>query len=616
MSPPPSTATTATTALTTPPEPLPTTPGGASIKLRQGTYIGATIPANPDTYPKAVDAFLGIPYARSTADENRFRPAVPLPDSTSTFQAAAYGHACLGANSGRPEGEDCLNVNVFRPQSTERVPGEVYGVAKASHRLPVVIYVHGGGFNAGHGGERNMASFVSWAKPDIVAVSFNYRVGAFGFLPSALTAREGLLNLGLKDQQALFAWVQANIAEFGGDPDNVTIMGLSAGAHSIGHHLMYYSRSSSVPFAKAILESGATTARATFYPTHHRHLIQFREFLVAAGIEGVPESSIFPTLRTLPAATILKASKALWNKYEPSVTWPFQPVIDGPNSLSNSSHSNTSVDAVIPDLPLLSWQQGRHLSIPVLTGFNTNEGTLFIPEKANTTADFRSFFSALIPGFSPADLDALEALYPDPVTDASSPYKAVPEGKGAQWTRLDAAYSHYAYICPVLQTAHFLSTYSPSASNPSFSNPVYVYRYAAASRWGTANHGDEAPVVAHDMLNRTAAAARPGLRKVADAMHAAWVNFVVSPAGDPNPVSGQAGGWPAFVSPFGGRGKGEIVVFGEGNDERWTEKGGKSAGTPVGLEALTEWELERCRFWWDRVELSEGVGKRLDRGRL
>lgn len=425
---------------------------------------------------------------------------------------------------------------------------------------------------------------------------------------------------------------------------------------------MYYSHASTpVPFAKAILESGATTARATFYPTHPRHLIQFREFLVAAGMEGVPESAIFSTLRTLPAATILKASKSLWNKYEPSVTWPFQPVIDGPNALSNSSHANTSTEAVIPDLPLLLWQQGHHLTVPVLTGFNTNEGTLFIPQKANTTAEFRSFFSTLIPGFSPADLDALEALYPDPVTNSSSPYKAVPAGMGAQWTRLDAAYSHYAYICPVLQTAHFLSTSSPSPTTPSFSksahnsyglsrstgetatspskgSPVYVYRYAAASKWGTANHGDEAPVVAHDMLvisppasssssqsstsqnNQTSA--RPGLRKVADAMHGAWVNFIVSPSGDPNPVpvggGEEEGEWPVFVSPLGAEGKarGRIIVFGEGNDERWTEKRVKSAGTPVRLETLTDWDLERCRFWWDRAELSEGIGKKLDRGRL
>ncbi|KAB5582655.1 Alpha/Beta hydrolase protein [Coniochaeta sp. 2T2.1] len=703
-------------ALTTPPEPLPTKPGGATVKLRQGTYVGAIIPSDPASYPKAVDAFLGIPYAQSTEGENRFRPAVALPDSTSTFQAAAYGHACLGANSGRPEGEDCLNVNVFRPQqqqqrdSQQRVPGEVYGVAKRAHQLlPVVIYVHGGGFNAGHGGERNMASFVSWAREDIVAVSFNYRVGAFGFLPSALTAREGLLNLGLKDQMALFEWVRANIAEFGGDPENVTIMGLSAGAHSIGHHLMHYANSSGpVPFHKAILESGATTARATFYPTHPRHLVQFREFLVEAGIEGVPEASIFPTLRTLPAATILRASKVLWDKYVPSVTWPFQPVIDGPNSLSNSSHhsnASSSTTAVIPDLPLLSWQQGRHLSIPVLTGFNTNEGTQFIPQQANTSAEFRSFFTGLIPGFGKADLDALEALYPDPVTDPSSPYKTVPPGMGAQWARLDAAYSHYAYICPVLQTAHFLST-SPSpaakpsssttfsksahnsyglrssvgepstpakpaetpASNPSTAEahnsyglarpassrdttqgnvPVYVYRYAATSAWGTANHGDEAAIVAHDMLVINASSStpsstsssssspppsspslnvsRPGLLAISNSMHTAWTNFVVSKQGDPNPVpSSNSSSWPAYVSPFtsaDGKGSesGKIIVFGEGNDERGPKDINgtvKSQGVPVGMESLTEKEMEMCRFWWERVELSEGVGRRLDRGRL
>jgi len=455
---------------------------------------------------------------------------------------------------------------------------------------------------------------------------------------------------------------------------------------------MHYSRASTpVPFAKAILESGATTARATFYPTHPRHLIQFREFLVAAGIEVVPESDIFPTLRKLPADTILKASKAMWDKYVPSVTWPFQPVIDGPNALANSSHTNTSSsNPVISDLPLLSWQQGHHLSIPVLTGFNTNEGTQFIPAKANTAAEFRAFFSGLIPGFTKSDLDALEALYPDPVTDPSSPYKSVPPGMGRQWSRLDAAYSHYAYICPVLQTAHFLSTSASSSSsspspspssksahnsyglrsaageppspppprhhqapspNPSAAQahnsyglaqrvgeerpppppssgrrkaPVYVYRYAAASRWGTANHGDEAPVVAHDMLvisppSASSTAARPGLREVADAMHAAWVNFIVSTAGDPSPVGGR--GWPAFVSPFDdGRGtsggRGRVVVFGEGNNERDPESRVKSAGTAVGLESLTEWELERCRFWWGRVELSEGLGRRLDRGKL
>lgn len=616
-----------------------TTPAPA-VKLRQGTYKGKTDPANAN-YPKAIESYLGIPYAQDTSGENRFRPAIPVPDSAATFDAVAFGPTCLGSWSGLAESEDCLRLNVYRPQGSV-IPGEVAGRPK-SNPLPVVIYVHGGSFNTGHGGERNMASFVSWAKDDILAVSFNYRTGPFGFLPSALTAREGLLNLGLRDQQALFAWVRENIAAFGGDPENVTIMGLSAGGHSVGHHVMYYGNSSTpAPFQKAILESGATTARAVFYPTHPRHLVQFREFLVAAGVEGVPEREVFDALRKLDGKKLNDASKKVWVKYTDSVTWPFQPVIDGPNALSNSSHVNSSTtDAVIPDLPLNSWRHGHHLRIPVLTGFNTNEGTMFIPPKADTNKDFRSFFAELIPGFSKKDLDALEALYPDPVTDPSSPYKLVPEGMGRQWTRLDAAYSHYAYICPVLQTAHFLST--ADNTSPSFSKsthakkaaarpPVYVYHYAALSKWGTANHGDEAAIVAHDMgviapattagANHTEvvdSAGRPGLRAISDAMHAAWVNFIVSKDGNPNPFS-AAGEWPVFESPFGtraGKEKGRVVVFGVGNDERGAEKGKRSAaGTPVAVESLSEGELAACRFWWERIEISQGSGRRLDRGRL
>ena len=81
----------------------------------------------------------------------------------------------------------------------------------------------------------NTASMVAWSAEPFIGVSFNYRIGAPGFLNSALTANEGLLNLGLHDQVLLLQWVNENIAAFGGDPDNITLMGLSAGAHSVGH---------------------------------------------------------------------------------------------------------------------------------------------------------------------------------------------------------------------------------------------------------------------------------------------------------------------------------------------------------------------------------------------
>ena len=409
----------------------------------------------------------------------------------------------------------------------------------------------------------------------------------------------------------------------------------------IGHQLMYYAQNStSPPFAKAILESGGTTARSVYYPTHPRHLIQFRQFLVAAKMEGVPEEEVLEKLRQAPLANVLAASRSLWMQNDGNVTWPFQPTVDGPNDLANSSQTYLTANGtteklvpVIPDLPINSWRNGNHLRIPVLTGFSTNEGAVFVPPKANTSAEFRSFFRTLIPTFTDTDLDALEELYPDPVTDPASPYKDVPQGKGKQWARLDAAYSHYAYICPVLHTAHFLSVAGES--------PVYVYQFAATGINGVANHGDEAPVVSHDMgiLSRKDT---PGLVATADAMHGAFARFVVSPAGDLNAGSAadaKALEWPAFETPFArdavGSGalaergdgdeeapppspppapeKGRVMVFGQGNDERRGKRSSKKQpGVPAQVDSLSDTYLRACRFWWPRVDQSEGIGRRGD----
>ncbi|EGS23539.1 uncharacterized protein CTHT_0002330 [Thermochaetoides thermophila DSM 1495] len=568
------------------------------VVLPQGTYIGITVPQSYK-YPKAFEAFRGIPYAQDTSGQNRFRPPQPLPKSSQTFDARFWGPVCPSGGVLRPNmSENCLNLNVYRPAGIV-VDRKGFAADGKHPRLPVAVYIHGGAFNWGHGGERNMGSFISWNEQPMISVVFNYRIGALGFLPSNVTEREGLLNLGLRDQQMLLEWVQENIEAFGGDPNNVTIIGLSAGAHSIGHHIMHYARTKKpAPFHKAILESGATTARAVLYPNHPRHETQFREFLAAAGASHVPEAELFPYLRNLPLETIMRASNSVWNKYTASVTWPFQPVIDGPNPHAYSRHLPSARDLtipVIPDLPIASWLAASHLRIPIITGYNTNEGTNFIPQHADTPADFRNFFKTLIPSLTEADLAELDRLYPDPVAHpATSPYVKVPKGFGRQWARLDAAYSHYAYICPVLQTAHFMTL--AGVEN------VYVYRYAAVSGLGYANHGDEAAVVSHDVdaIGRWA-----GVVKIADEMCSRWGRFVVSETGDVNRGIKDLN-WPKFVSPFSEKeGAGQLLVFGEGNNER---AGGKSMGVPVQVRTLTELEKQACKFWWERVWLSEGMG--------
>lgn len=195
-----------------------------AVTLAQGTVVGTQL---EQTSPHRVDAFLGVPYALPPVGDRRFKPAVQVTNSTDTIDALRFGHAAPGKAllSGGPkleQSEDCLTANIFR----------LAGI-NGTDKLPVAIYLHGGAFNRGAAATHDTASMVAWSEAPFVGVSFGYRVGALGFLPSALAKKEGVLNLGLRDQLLLFQWVQENIEKFGGDPGNVTLFGLSAGAHSV-----------------------------------------------------------------------------------------------------------------------------------------------------------------------------------------------------------------------------------------------------------------------------------------------------------------------------------------------------------------------------------------------
>lgn len=207
-----------------------------SVKIPQATLVGTYI--DDGDFPAPVEAFLGVPYARSPVGPLRFAKSQPLTPSNATFAAQKYGPRCPGKQLLPPGGgpdiwsEDCLTANIFRPQNLPE-----------SKKVPVMVYIHGGAFNRGTAKMHNTASMVAWATQPFVAVSFNYRIGALGFLNSELTHKEGLLNLGLWDQVHMLEWVRENIAAFGGDVDDVTLVGLSAGAHSVSTLVQLQSRS-------------------------------------------------------------------------------------------------------------------------------------------------------------------------------------------------------------------------------------------------------------------------------------------------------------------------------------------------------------------------------------
>jgi para-nitrobenzyl esterase len=178
-----------------------------------------------------VERFLGIPYAAAPVGALRWRPPQPVVAWQGARPATEFGNDCVQnrpswerMTSDRPLSEDCLYINVWRP------------VGRADTLLPVMVWVHGGGFVMGTPSTPALEGS-ALARQGVVVVSFNYRLGRFGFFAHpALTAaqRSELLgNYGLMDQLAALRWVQRNIATFGGDPDNVTIFGESAGGTSV-----------------------------------------------------------------------------------------------------------------------------------------------------------------------------------------------------------------------------------------------------------------------------------------------------------------------------------------------------------------------------------------------
>jgi carboxylesterase type B len=423
------------------------------------------------------------------------------------------------------------------------------------------------------------ASMVSWSEQPFVAVSFNYRLGSLGFLPSRVGAKEGILNLGLRDQILLFEWVQENIEAFGGDKNNVTLAGLSAGAHSVGHHLMRHSANNPGPFHRAIVESGAPTSRAVRDFDADIHEQQFQDFLTEVGYSPgqVSEDEIFSRLRSLPLDAIVQAQNAVFDRYNPSLRWAFQPVIDGD---------------LIPRAPIDSWRSDDYYKVPIMTGFTHNEGSLYVDKQTSTNDEFVDFFRTLLPQLSDEDVNTIEKLYPDPATDPDKTYK-LDHGMigqvGPQYKRIEAAYAHYAYVAPVRQTAEL-------ASN-STSPPVYLYHWAAKSSvLGGAVHGDN---MKYETCSREVVSLSENRRALAGTLNAYVTSFICN-GGDPNGL--QTGEWkdrPRW-EPYQ-RQRQNTMIFGKDDEEL---VGGPAAAVPAQM-IHDGWAEEQCKFWQDRVELTQ-----------
>jgi para-nitrobenzyl esterase len=297
-------------------------------------------------------AFLGIPFAAPPLASLRFRapePHAPWSPTleTKTFRAAAPQgfEFAPGVKIDGPQSEDCLYLNVFTP-------------AADSRKRPVMFWVHGGAFTVGTAGVELYDGGALASRGDVVVVTANYRVGALGFgvLPES-TGWGARANLGLLDLVAALRWVRDNIASFGGDPENVTLFGESAGGTCVS--LLTVMDEASGLFRRAIVQSGTGPVRLARLDraaeTGGRLLYELG--LTAAQSERLQSISLPELMR---AQAVVEADAA---------TWPhFYPVLDG---LTFKEHPRDSLAA------------GKAKHIPLLIGTNRDEWNLFAaPEVA------------------------------------------------------------------------------------------------------------------------------------------------------------------------------------------------------------------------------------------
>ncbi len=444
------------------------------VKTAQGKVHGKTI------HDGKVKAWLGLPYAAPPIGDLRWKAPEPPAKWHGIRDAASFGAHCAQnhvyedmAFQDNGGSEDCLFLNVYAPAT-----------ANKKSTLPVMFWIHGGGFFAGSSDEpRHNGDFLPLK--GVVLVTINYRLGVFGFLATSDLAKEqggSAGNYGLMDMVAALQWVKANIKKFGGNPDNVTIFGESAGSFAVS--TLMAAPSAQGLFAKAIGESGAALGRSALsYERVNVRAEKDDKWVESLNVHSLAE------LRALPTETILAAVNKPGVHFSPDIDGKFliEPVAD-------------------------TYAAGKQAHVPLLAGWNRDEGS-FAATRGVTVEQFKATAAKAFP-------DKTEEFL-----------KLYPGDDDAQALRSTIDYASDMFIA--YGTWDWLE-----AQRKTGDAPVYRYHFelpALPSKYHLGTfvfHSDDIEYVFGTLDTRPGETVRPEDRALSEAMMSYWTNFAKT--GDPN----------------------------------------------------------------------------------
>jgi len=464
-------------------------PAADLVKVSTGVLEGTT------GQIQGVREFLGVPYAAPPVGRLRWAPPEPPPRWTGVRKANAFGNRCVQTTPfpdmvfrSAAESEDCLYLSIWTPAKS------------ASERLPVMVWIHGGGFFSGASDEgRHEGSTL--ASKQVVVVEINYRLGILSFLAhpwlTAESRHHASGNYGLLDQVAALRWVRDNIAAFGGNPGNVTIFGESAGSFSVS--ALMASPMTEGLFHRAIGQSGAyfSSLSLPLQPLAKAEK-SGTDLASAAGATSLAD------LRARPPADLIKAA----GRAAPG----FSPILDGYS---------------LPADPWDLFAAGRQRHVPLLAGWNSAEVKLPPVTAAAFTAQLRSDF-------------------PDDFEAAQKAYAATDDREASLSATALASDKFIGY-----NTWKWIEAHTATGRSPVYR---YLFDQIVPTETGDppandpgAAHATEIEYVFHALDSRKLAW-RPADRQVADLMVSYWTNF----ARTGNPNDAGVPDWPAWTS-SGGR---------------------------------------------------------------